>query len=194
MVAVGSTMLPLGTVAPEFALPDPSGRVWTLDELAGDAPALVVAFVCNHCPFVVHVADRLGLAAAELVAKGAAVVAISSNDVDAYPQDGPDVMARFAAERGWSFPYLYDEDQSVARSYRAACTPDLYVFDGARRLAYRGQFDDSRPGNDVPVTGADLVAAVDAVLEGRPVPSEQRPSIGCNIKWRPGNEPDYFAG
>jgi peroxiredoxin len=194
MVAVASTMLPLGTEAPDFALPDPSGRVWSLDELAAEAPALVVAFVCNHCPFVVHIAERLGVVTADLMARGASVVAISSNDVTAYPQDGPEAMGRFAAEVGWAFPYLYDEDQSVALAYRAACTPDLYVFDRSRRLAYRGQFDDSRPKNDVRVTGADLVAAVEAVLEGRPVPAEQRPSIGCNIKWRAGNEPDYFAG
>ncbi len=194
MVAVTSTMLPLGTRAPTFTLPDTTGRTWSLDEIAGTAPALVVAFVCNHCPFVVHVAERLGVVADGLMERGAAMVAISSNDVAAYPQDGPEAMASFAAASGWRFPYLYDEDQSVAKAYQAACTPDLYVFDGGRRLVYRGQFDDSRPKNDLPVTGADLVAAVDAVLGGRSVPADQRPSIGCNIKWRPGNEPDYFAG
>jgi peroxiredoxin len=192
MVAVNSTMLPLGTPAPDFELPDAGGRVWALHDF-DEAPVLVVAFVCNHCPFVRHIGHRLGQLAAEWTAAGAAVVAINSNDTDAYPDDAPPRMVETAAEWGWSFPYLVDADQSVATAYRAACTPDFYVFDAGRRLVYRGQFDDARPSNDVPVTGADLDAAVRAALAGEEPPAEQHPSIGCNIKWRPGNEPDWFG-
>ncbi|HLF40519.1 MAG TPA: thioredoxin family protein [Acidimicrobiia bacterium] len=189
MAAVHSTMLPLGTEAPRFSLPDPSGRTWSLDDFA-EAPVLVVAFLCNHCPYVKHVRHRLAEVAGELQARGAAFVAVNSNDVDAYPEDAPEEMARESAQIGYPFPYLFDETQDVAKAYRAACTPDFYVFDGERRLAYRGQFDASRPGSDVPVTGADLHHAVDAALEGRAPTGDQRPSLGCSIKWRPGNEPD----
>ncbi len=188
MVATPSVMLPLGSPLPAFALPDLDGRTWTSDELAG-AP-LVVAFVCPHCPYVKHLEARFGEVAADLTARGARVVAVQSNDVEAYPQDGPDGMRAQAEAHGWDFPYLRDDDQSVAAAFRAACTPDLFVFDAAGTLAYRGQFDASRPGNDLPVTGADLVAAVDALLAGTPVSADQVPSIGCNIKWRPGHEPD----
>jgi len=187
-----STMLGLGTVAPGFRLPDASagGKDVGLDDFAA-APALLVVFLCNHCPFVQHAAGELAALSRDLPAMGAAMVGISSNDVAAYPADGPDAMAAEAARQGWAFPYLYDETQAVARAYRAACTPDFFLFDGGRRLVYRGQLDPSRPGNGLPVTGADLRAAVDAVLAGRPVPEDQRPSLGCNIKWKPGNEPEY---
>jgi len=194
-----STMLGLGTAAPDFRLPavplldgTAGGKVVALDDFAA-APALLVAFICNHCPFVQHVAGEMAALSLELPARGVAMVAISSNDVDAYPADSPGAMAEEAARQGWAFPYLYDETQAVARAYRAACTPDFFLFDGDRRLVYRGQLDASRPGNGLPVTGADLRAAVDAVLAGRPVAGDQRPSLGCNIKWKPGNEPDYFA-
>jgi peroxiredoxin len=190
-------MLGLGTEAPDFRLPDTTagGKEVALADFAA-APALVVVFICNHCPFVQHVAGELAALSRDLPAQGCAMVAISSNDVDAYPADSPEAMATEAARQGWAFPYLYDGSQEVALAYRAACTPDLFLFDGAdengnRRLVYRGQLDASRPGNGLPVTGADLRAAVDAVLAGRPVPEDQRPSLGCNIKWKPGNEPDH---
>jgi peroxiredoxin len=190
MAAVNSTMLPLGTPAPDYVLADPSGRVHALADSA-DAPALVVMFLCNHCPYVKHLGRELALVTQRLLAKGVAVVGISSNDVSAYPDDAPEHMATTARAYGFDFPYLYDESQDVAKAYRAACTPDFYVFDEDRQLVYRGQFDSSRPGNDQPVTGADLTAAVEAVLAGRPVPEPQRPSIGCSIKWKPGGQPDY---
>ena len=193
MVSVNSTMLPLGTAAPAFSLPDPAGRVHDLDAIAADAPALVVMFLSNHCPYVQHLSRELGLVTQSLAAKGAAIVGIMSNDIDKYPDDSPEHMATHARVHGWDFPYLYDETQEVAAAYRAACTPDLYVFDADRRLVYRGQFDGSRPKNDVPVTGADLRAAVNAVLSGRPPTDDQFPSMGCNIKWRPGHEPAYFS-
>lgn len=192
MVSVASTMLPLGTPAPDFALPDVAGDVHRLEDFAA-APALVVAFLSNHCPYVRHIRARLGQVARDLEARGVAVVGVNSNDTDAYPDDRPEVVAQVAQEVGWRFACLVDGDQAVAKAFRAACTPDFYVFDQDRRLAYRGQFDDARPGSDEPVTGADLVAAVDAVLAGRLVPEPQRASLGCNIKWRPGNAPDYFA-
>jgi thiol-disulfide isomerase/thioredoxin len=178
--------------APSFALPDPEGKVHSLDDFAG-APALLVVFICPHCPFVVHIRTELGAFGREYREKGLAMVAIASNDVAQYPQDGPEGMAREIREGGYTFPYLYDETQEVAKAYRAACTPDLFLFDGDRRLVYRGQFDDSRPGNGVPVTGKDLRAAAAAALAGLPVPPEQRSSIGCNIKWKPGNAPEYFG-
>jgi peroxiredoxin len=186
-------MLSLGTQAPDFRLPDATagGKEVALDDFAA-SPALLVAFICNHCPFVQHVAGELAALGRDLPAMGVPVVAISSNDTAAYPQDGPEAMADEALRQGWTFPYLHDEDQSVAQAYRAACTPDFFLFDGERRLVYRGQLDASRPGNGLPVTGADLRAAVHAVLAGRPVDADQRPSLGCNIKWKPGNEPDYF--
>jgi peroxiredoxin len=187
-----STMLSLGTQAPHFRLPDTTagGKEVALSDFEA-APALLVAFICNHCPFVQHVAGELAALSRDLPARGVAMVAISSNDVAAYPADSPEAMAEEAARQGWAFPYLYDESQEVAHAYRAACTPDLFLFDGDRRLVYRGQLDASRPGNGLPVTGADLRAAVDAVLAGRPIDEDQRPSLGCNIKWKPGNEPDY---
>lgn len=192
MVATPSTMPPLGVQAPPFSLPDPHGRWYRLEDFA-EAPALLVMFLCYHCPFVAHI--RMGLAdfAREYRNKGLAMVAIASNDTAQYPQDGPQGMLREIEEAGYPFPYLFDEAQEVAKAYRAACTPDFFLFDARRRLVYRGQFDDSRPGNGVPVTGRDLRAAVDAVLQGKPVPEPQKPSIGCNIKWKPGNAPDYFA-
>ena len=190
MAATPSTMLPLGTAAPAFSLPDPAGRVVSLGALEG--PALVVAFLSNHCPYVKHVADGLGELGRGLQAQGVAVVGIGANDVDNYPDDRPEMMSKMAEAHGWTFPYLYDETQETAKAYRAACTPDFFVFDGERRLVYRGQMDGARPGNDVPVTGADLRAAVEAVLAGREVSSDQRPSMGCNIKWKRGNEPEYF--
>jgi thiol-disulfide isomerase/thioredoxin len=157
-----------------------------------DAPALLVMFICNHCPFVKHVRDELARLGREYTPRGVGIVAISSNDPAAYPDDSPDRMREEKAEAGYVFPYLFDETQEVAAAYHAACTPDFFLFDGDRRLAYRGQLDDSRPGNGVPVTGRDLRAALDALLAGEPVPSEQRPSLGCNIKWRPGGEPKWW--
>ncbi len=184
-------MLPLGTVAPDFQLPDPDGRQYSLADFK-EANALVVVFMCNHCPFVKHIQQPLAELAREYQEKGVAVVAINSNDVQNYPDDSPVRMAEDAKKFNYPFPYLFDEDQSIAKAYRAACTPDFYVFDKDRKLVYRGQFDDSRPGNDVPVTGKDLRAALDSVLAGQSVDPDQKPSIGCNIKWKAGNEPDYF--
>jgi peroxiredoxin len=192
MVAVPSTMLPLGTVAPEFTLPDPDGRNIS-SEAFRDANALLVMFICNHCPFVKHIRTELASFCSEYQLNGLAIVAINSNDVAAHPEDSPEKMAEEIQQIGYTFPYLVDESQEVAKAYRAACTPDFFLFDHEHCLVYRGQFDDSRPSNDIPVTGSDLRAAVDAVLEGRPVPQDQKPSIGCNIKWKPGNAPKYFA-
>jgi peroxiredoxin len=176
-------MLSLGTPAPQFALPDPAtGDTVKLDDLTG--AALVVTFICNHCPYVQHVAAGLAELGRDLTAQGVAMVAISSNDITSHPQDGPEQMAAEARRHGWTFPYLYDETQDVARAFSAACTPDTFVFDGERRLVYRGQLDDSRPRNGLPVTAADVRAAVEAVLAGRVVDPDQRPSIGCGIKWR----------
>lgn len=192
MAATPSTMPPLGVQAPDFTLPDAHGKEHSLSDFR-DAPALLVAFICAHCPFVIHIRREFAGFAREYQDKGLAVVAIASNDLTQYPQDGPQGMAQEAEEAGYTFPYLFDETQEVAKAYRAACTPDLFLFDGSRNLVYRGQFDDSRPGNGIPVTGRDLRAAADAVLEGDPVPEDQRSSIGCNIKWKPGNAPDYFG-
>ena len=192
MAKTESTMAALGMAAPDFALPDTGGRAVVLGDFA-EAPGLLVVFICNHCPFVKHIREELAQAVKRYQGKGLAVVGISSNDVDAFPQDGPELMAREVEELGYTFPYLFDETQSVAKAYTAACTPDFFLFDNGRRLVYRGQFDGSRPGNDLPVTGADLGAAVEALLEGNAVSSDQRPSIGCNIKWKAGNEPDYFG-
>ena len=186
-----SRMLALGTAAPGFALTDAvSGRTIALEDFAS-SPALLVTFICNHCPFVKYMLDGFVAFAREIAARGVAVVAISPNDALSYPQDSPAEMARLAALKGFTFPYLYDESQKVARSYQAVCTPELYLFDRDRRLAYRGQFDASGPGNKVPVTGADLRAACEALLSGAPVPREQIPSVGCSIKWKAGQEPDY---
>jgi peroxiredoxin len=184
-------MLPLGTKAPDFRLADPSGKVVSLADFKS-APALLVIFMCNHCPYVKHIRGGLAQLARDYRPRGVAVVGINSNDVANYPVDSPAKMAAEAASAGYTFPYLYDETQAVAKAYRAACTPDLYIFDKDQRLVYRGQFDDSRPGNGVPVTGKDVRAALDAVLAGKAVSSTQKASIGCNIKWQPGNEPEYF--
>jgi len=185
-------MLPLGTVAPDFALPDVvSGRTVALSDFKG-APALLVMFICNHCPYVKHVQAGMVQLAKDFQTRGVGVVAISSNDVVNYPEDGPEKMKEEARRAGYTFPYLYDETQTVARAYRAACTPDFFLFDGERRLVYRGQMDDARRGNDLPVTGKSVRDALDAVLTGRPVSANQIPSIGCNIKWKPGHEPEYF--
>lgn len=191
MARTPSTMLPLGTAAPDFSLVNVDGRTVSLADFS-NAPALLVVFMCNHCPFVKHLAGALAQFAAEYMGKGAAVVGINSNDVANYPADSPEQMVREAEEQGYPFPYLYDETQDVAKAYRAACTPDFFLFDSDRKLVYRGQFDESRPDNGKPVTGRDLRAAIDAVLAGRKPSDDQKPSIGCNIKWQPGNEPDYF--
>jgi peroxiredoxin len=192
MALTPSTMLPLGTPAPNFSLVNVDGRTVSLQDFDGK-PALLVIFMCNHCPYVKHLADALARFTGEYLAKGVAVVGISSNDVANYPADSPEQMVAEAESRGYQFPYLYDETQDVARAYRAACTPDFYLFDGKQRLVYRGQFDGSRPDSGIPVTGADLRAALDAVLAGKAPSAEQRPSIGCNIKWKPGGAPDYFG-
>jgi peroxiredoxin len=192
MALTPSTMLPLGTVAPAFQLPDTDGMHVDLDNFRG-APALLLIFLCNHCPYVKHVRQALADLAREYQAKGVAVLGISSNDAIAYPADDLEHMAEEKAAIGYTFPYLFDESQDVAKAYHAACTPDFYVFDRDLRLVYRGQMDDSRPGNGARVTGKDLRAALDAVLSGQPISEEQRPSIGCNIKWKPGNEPSYFG-
>ncbi|MAB73306.1 MAG: thioredoxin family protein [Planctomycetaceae bacterium] len=183
-----SNMIPLGTPAPDFRLPDPTGELHGLTD-AESAQAVLVVFMCNHCPFVVHIADQLSESSRDWQARGLAVFAINSNDVEAHPADSPEAMAREIESRNYTFPYLFDEDQSVAKAYSAACTPDFFLFDGNRRLVYRGQFCDSRPGDDLPVTGADLDTAIEAALEGRDVPNDQRPSLGCNIKWRPEHQP-----
>ncbi len=176
-------MLALGTLAPEFRLPGTDGKTYSLADFR-DARALVVAFICNHCPYVIHVRGELAKFGREMQERGVGVVAINANDASSYPQDSPAAMVREVATAGYSFPYLYDESQEVARAYQAACTPDFFLFDGARKLVYRGQFDSSRPGNGAPVTGKDLREAVDAVLTGGAISANQRPSLGCNIKWR----------
>ncbi len=183
MAKTASKMAALGSAAPDFALPDTDGRTVRRDDFS-EAPALLVAFWCNHCPFVQHIREAFVRFAREYQPKGLAVVAISANDPLAYPDDAPERMREVAKKFGFGFPFLFDETQAVARAYQAACTPDFFLYDAALRLAYRGQFDASRPGNAVPVTGADLRAAADAVLAGRPASAEQKPSIGCNIKWK----------
>ncbi len=192
MAATPSTMLPLGSDLPTFSLSDPDGVAWSTDDVGG-SPALVVAFLCPHCPYVKHIEARFGEVTADLIDRGAAVVAVQSNAVEDYPQDGPEGMAQQAAANGFRFPYLLDDSQEVAKAFRAACTPDLFVYDRDRRLAYRGQFDATRPSSGEPATGEDLLAAVEALLDGGSVTDEQVPSIGCSIKWRAGNEPDWFG-
>jgi peroxiredoxin len=184
-------MLPLGTKAPPFTLLNVDGNLVSLSDFDG-APAFLAIFMCNHCPFVKHLADALAQFGAEYMAKGVAIVGISSNDVSSHPADSPEQMVHEAEDRGYTFPYLFDESQEVAKEYRAACTPDFFLFDGDRKLAYRGQFDSSRPDSGTPPTGADLRAAVDAVIAGKKPSEKQSPSIGCNIKWIPGRQPDYF--
>ncbi len=191
MVRTASTMLPLGTKAPAFSLPDTDGKTVELAALAG-SKALLVIFMCNHCPYVKHVAEQLKSLSDDYMPQGLAVVAISSNDADKYPDDSLQAMAIEKSERGYQFDYLFDESQEVAQNYAAACTPDFYLFDNEQKLAYRGQLDSSRPKSDIPVTGEDLRAAIDAVLSGQSPSEQQTPSIGCNIKWKEGNEPQYF--
>lgn len=193
MVLTYSTMLPLGTKAPDFTLNDVvSGKSVSLATFAAKK-ALLVMFICKHCPYVVHVKDELIKLTRDYTDKDLAIVAISSNDAEKYPDDAPASLKEFAVTNKLSFPLLFDESQSVAKAYTAACTPDFFVFDEARRLVYRGQLDDSRPGNDRPLTGADLRAALDAACTGKAVSEDQKPSVGCNIKWKPGNEPHYFG-
>jgi len=193
MALTPSTMLPLGTKAPKFRLPDTDGKPVSSDDFAG-APALLVLFICNHCPYVKHVRHELARLGNDYQSRGVAIVAINSNDVDNYPEDSPRKMAEEKKAVGYPFPYLLDESQEVAKAYRAACTPDIYLFDEEQQLVYRGQLDDSRPGNGKPVTGRDLRTALDRVLEGRSVAErDQIPSVGCNIKWKPGNAPEYFG-
>jgi peroxiredoxin len=191
MVKTASTMLPLGTEAPDFSLINVDGQTVSRDDLRG-AKALLVMFICNHCPFVKHIAEELAQLGSDYQARGVAVVAINSNDASKYPDDSPEQMIHEVEQRGYTFPYLYDETQEVAHDYHAACTPDFFLFDKDFKLAYRGQLDASRPGNGLPVNGEDLRRALDAVIEGKPAPEPHKPSIGCNIKWREGNEPDYF--
>jgi len=188
MVATHSAMLPLGTQAPDFRLPDTNGKTVSLSDFK-KAPALLVVFMFNHCPYVKQIRGGLAQLARDYSSRALGIVGISSNDVVNYPDDSPAKMAQEAKAAGYIFPYLYDESQQVAKAYHAVCTPDIFLFDKDQRLAYRGQFDDSRPGNSLPVTGKDLRAAIDAVLAGTPVPGEQKPSIGCSIKWKPGNAP-----
>lgn len=184
-------MLPLGTSAPDFKLPDTKGKIISLADFS-DKTALVVVFMCNHCPYVIHIREGLAQFARDYAAKNVGIAGINSNNAQSHPADSPAKMKDEVKAAGYVFPYLYDETQAVAKSYRAACTPDIFLFDKNRRLVYRGQFDDSRPGNGVPVTGKDLRAALDDVLAGQPVSANQKAGIGCNIKWKPGNEPDYF--
>lgn len=191
MVKTNSQMLPLGTRAPDFSLPDADGVLHALDD-AGEADAWLIMFICNHCPFVKHVRDELARLGNDYLPRNVGVFAINSNDFDKHPDDNPARMKEEGKAAGYRFPYLVDKDQSVAKAYHAACTPDFYVFDADRRLVYRGQLDDSRPSNDKPVDGRDVRKALDAILDGKSVPDDQRPSIGCNIKWRDGNAPTYF--
>lgn len=184
-------MLPLGTKAPGFSLPDANGKKVSLSDFP-EARAFVVVFMCNHCPYVKHIRAGLAQLARDYLPRGLAMVGINSNDVATHPADSPAKMAEEAKAAGYLFDYLYDKTQEVAKAYRAACTPDIYLFDQDKTLVYRGQFDDSRPGNSQAVTGKDLRSALEAVLAGRPVSAQQKPSIGCNIKWKHGNEPDYF--
>ena len=191
MTVTASKMISLGTSAPDFSLPDTEGNIVSLSDFE-QAPALLVVFMCNHCPFVKHILKDFIELAKEYQEEGVAVVAISSNDVDGFPEDNPEMMAQKAKEAGFSFPYLYDETQEVAKAYQATCTPDFFLYNKERKLVYRGQMDDSRPGNNVPIKGSDLRAALEAVLNGEKVPAKQRPSMGCNVKWKKGNEPDYY--
>lgn len=192
MARTPSTMLELGAPAIDFSLPATDGSTVSLSDFDGK-PALLVMFICNHCPFVVHVRQQIAALAKEYSEKGVGIVGINSNDVANYPDDSPENMAKEVKTAGYVFSYLYDETQEVAKAYKAACTPDFFLFDADRKLVYRGQLDDSRPGNDIPVTGKDLRAALDAVLAGQKPASEQMPSIGCNIKWKAGNEPEYYG-
>jgi len=191
MVKTASTMKKLGTAAPDFQLLNVDGRMAGLHDF-DEKPALLVIFMCNHCPFVKHVADGLTQLAMDYMPRGVAIVGINSNDAATHPNDSPEQMVHEAEQRGYPFAYLYDETQEVAKAYGAACTPDFFLYDKSRKLVYRGQLDASRPGNNIPVTGTDLRAALNAVLAGKALPEKQIPSIGCNIKWRSGNEPQYY--
>ena len=184
-------MLPLGTPAPDFQLPATDGKIVSLASFK-DQAALLVIFLCNHCPYVIHIRGELAQITSDYLTRGVGIVGINSNDAKNYPADSPAKMKDEVKQFGYTFPYLYDETQAVAQAYRAACTPDFFIFDKARKLVYRGQFDASRPGNGVPVTGKDLRAALDAVLAGKPTSEFQTASLGCNIKWKVGNAPDYF--
>lgn len=193
MVLTPSTMLPLGTKAPDFSLPDTvSGKTVSLSDFS-DKTGLLVMFICRHCPYVQHVKQGLARLGKDCAGKELGIVAISANDAEHYPEDAPASLKAFAQEEGFTFPLLYDESQEVAKAYTAACTPDFFLFDKERKLVYRGRMDESRPDSGKPVTGKELRAAIDAVLAGRPVSGDQKPSIGCNIKWKTGNEPDYFG-
>ncbi len=187
-----STMLPLGTTAVDFKLPEVrSGKIYSLKDFA-KKKGLLVMFICQHCPYVQHIKGELARLGKDYKGKDLGMVGISSNDTERYPDDAPEELAKFVKESGITYPLLYDESQDVAKLYTAACTPDIFLFDKERTLVYRGQLDDSRPGNGKPVTGKDLRAAIDAVLSDQPVSQDQRPATGCNIKWKPGNEPDYY--
>ncbi len=191
MAKTPSTMLELGTTAPSFSLPDARGATWSLDSFKG-AKGYLVMFICNHCPYVKHLARELAQISKEFSKEGVAVIAINSNDFTLYPDDAPSKMLEEAKLHGWEFPYLIDKSQDIAKAYQAACTPDFFLFDSSKTLYYRGQFDSSRPGNGVAVTGEDLKGAVDSLLKAKAAPSKQLPSLGCNIKWTPGNEPKYY--
>jgi peroxiredoxin len=191
MALTPSTMRSLGTTAPDFRLPDTNGKTVALADFKARS-ALLVIFLCNHCPYVIHLRSALAQFARDYASRDVAIVGINANDVKNYPADSPEKMKAEVKSAGYLFPYLYDETQAVAQAYQAACTPDFFLFDRGRQLVYRGQFDDSRPGNGLPATGKDLRAALDALLAGKPVPPDQKASIGCNIKWKTGNEPDYF--
>ncbi len=193
MALTPSTMLPIGTTAPSFSLPDAqSGETVSLGQFEG-AQALLVMFICNHCPYVIHIRDDFGPLADEFAPQGLQVVAINANDLEKYPQDGPENMKALSNELGWAFPFLMDEDQYVAKAYQAACTPDFFLFDADQKLVYRGQWDDSSPGNDKPVNGESIRTAIRALLKGESIEPEQIPAMGCNIKWKPGNAPAYFG-
>lgn len=193
MVRTASTMLPLGTVAPDFQLPAVNGGDLVSLATFAEKKALLLVFLCRHCPFVIHIQEELARIGQDFVPQGLGMVAISANNAAQYSEDRPEKLAEMAQSLGFNFPLCYDETQAVAKAYTAACTPDFFLFDGDRRLVYRGQLDDSRPGNDRPVTGADLRGAIASALAGQPISPDQKPSIGCNIKWKPGNEPDYFG-
>lgn len=193
MALTASTMLPLGTKAPDFHLPEVvSAKTISLSTFS-DKKALLVMFICRHCPFVKHVQEQLALLGKDYVNSDLGIVAISTNDAEKYPDDAPESLKEMATQQELKFPLCYDQTQEIAKAYTAACTPDFFLFDSDRQLVYRGQLDDSRPSNGKPVTGADLRAAIEAVLANKPVADDQKPSIGCNIKWKPGNEPSYFG-
>ena len=192
MVLTPSTMQELGMKAPDFTLPDPTGKIHSLADFSINKGLLVI-FMCNHCPYVLHIRQKLVEKIRDYQAQGITVVAINSNDFSAYPDDDPANMAFFSKTHGYTFPYLVDEEQQVAKNYGAACTPDFFLFNAEKKLVYRGQFDSARPGNNEPITGADLSQAIELLIAGKQVSREQRPSMGCNIKWKPGNEPTYFS-